>query len=131
MILLAPKYTNLIIGILDLIREKLDTEYWNKNHTQMNSPFDNTGTIYSNDTFTVRAYDWELEIDNKKEELPNFNYKDIFHVHWYKYAGRGVVVYYDESINFDINFLAKVVNDCIESIKKDFGEGSSDSSNSK
>lgn len=131
MVLLAPKYTNLIIAILDLIRENLDIAYWNKNQTQMDSPFDNTGATYSNDTFTVRAYDWDLVIDSEKEELPNFNYKDIFYVHWYKYMGRCMVVYYDESIiNFDINFLAKVVNDCIESIKKDFGE-SSDSSSSE
>ena len=118
MILLDPKYTKLIVGALDLIREELDRLYWNKYHKEMNSPFDNSGETYSNDTFTVKAYNW---VDNN-DGSPNFNYKNIFHVYWYKYSGRGVDVYYDEKYDFDIIFLADIVNDCFEAMRKDFGE---------
>ena len=74
MILLDPKYTKLIVGALDLIREELDRLYWNKYHKEMNSPFDNSGETYSNDTFTVKAYDWV----NNNDDSPNFNYKNIY-----------------------------------------------------
>ena len=118
MILLDPKYTKLIVGALDLIREELDRLYWNKYHKEMNSPFDNSGETYSNDTFTVKAYDWV----NNNDDYPNFNYKNILHVYWYKYAGRGVTAYIDEAYDFNIDFLADMVNDCIIEAMQDFGE---------
>ena len=118
MILLDPKYTKLVVGALDLIREELDRLYWNKYHKEMNSPFDNSGETYSNDTFTVKAYDW----GNNNDDSPNFNYKNILHVYWYKYAGRGVIAYINEAYDFNIDLLADIVNDCIEAMRKDFGE---------
>ena len=52
------KYIPLIRSVINEIRRELDRLYWNKYQTDMDSPFDNTGNEYMNDTFIVRAYDW-------------------------------------------------------------------------
>lgn len=119
MILLAPKYTKLVVGTLDLIREELDRLYRNKYHQQMNSPFDNLGEKYSNDTFAVKGYEY-INV------VPNFIYKDIFKVYWHKRPEQGINAYYDENYNFDINFLADMVNNCFKAMRKDFGENYAD-----
>ena len=124
MLLLEPKYIKLVIAMLNSIRYELDRCYWNKYQKSMNSPFDNTGETYKNKTFTVRAYDWN--IDDDKKELPNFDYKNILHVYWYKHSGRCVTVYYDGEYNFNIDFLANILNDCIDSIRNDFGDEEND-----
>ena len=119
---IPDKYISIIQGMLLVIRNELDRLSWNKYHKQMDSPFDNTAETYSNDTFSVSAYDWGWEED--KQKVPNFNYKDIFHVYWYKYYSRGIEAYYDENYNFDMDFLAAMLNNCISALRKDFNEES-------
>lgn len=111
-----PKWNNLMHACLQAIRSELDRLYWNKYQREMHSPFDNTGAVYQNDTFTVRAYSW----DEDAEELPNFEWKQI-KVYWYKHEGRGNQVYtvmgYDDPAIYAI-----MLNKCLKALKEDFGE---------
>lgn len=109
--------TLLIKAVLNEIRKELDRLYWNKYHQEMSSPFDNTGNVYSNDVFTVRAYYWG---DDWSEALkPNFRYKD-FRVYWYKHSNRGVEVKYDKPITAE--FLSQMLDDCFAAMRDDFYE---------
>ena len=108
-------------AILDKIRSEMDRLYWNKYQAEMNSPFDNTGEYYQNDTFTVRPYYWGDDKDLMN--LPNFEYPGI-EVWWYKHSNRGVIVYSEEPLTLD--FLAKMLADCVEALRKDFSEESGD-----
>lgn len=110
----------LIKAILDRIKMELDRCYWNKNQKEMNSPFENTGEFYSNDFFTVRAYSWNEE-DNQK---PNFE-SGLLTCWWYKHSHRGL----EYRLNWDTTLakdhleqLALFLHECLNSIKRDFGE---------
>lgn len=107
----------LIKAVLNEIRRELNRLYWNKYQELMESPFDNTGNTYSNDTFTVRSYYWGD--DEEKALLPNFEYKD-FYVFWYKHCDRGVNIVYDKPITTE--FLSEMLDDCFDAMRKDFGE---------
>lgn len=116
-----PKWDKLMNAVLIKIRKELDRLYWNRNQKEMESPFDNTGAEYSNDTFTVRAYNW-----NEDEEdiiaKPNFEWGPI-RVYWYKHEGRGNTIY--AKIGYDDPAIySHMLNKCIEALKKDFGEDS-------
>lgn len=103
--------SNVIIAALNRIRNEMDRLYWNKNQKEMISPFDNSGETYQNDTFTVRAYDWNDNI------LPNFEYKDL-RVTWYKHSNRGVYACCDHKLTF--NDIETMIQECFDSMKKDF-----------
>lgn len=104
----------LIKSILNYIQKELNRCYYNKNQKQMtNSPFENTAATYSNNTFTVRAYDWSGNLQ------PNFEC-DGFKVWWYKHSNRGVHVESDKRIT--LRLLNSIIKKCIKSIRKDFGE---------
>lgn len=112
----GDRRTILVEAVLKQIRYYLDIEYWNCYQKDMISPFDNTGITYSNDTFTVRAYDWG--VDTLSEDTPpNFEYKG-FKVWWYKYCGRGM--YVKTTHPFTTKFLTKMITDCMIAIDKDF-----------
>lgn len=113
------KYLNeidadLITAMLFYIRRELDRCYWNKYQKSMISPFDNTGKKYTNEYFTVRAYDWNGNY------LPNFECGGL-KIFWYKYCGRGIYVI--PSDNFSILQLPTILYDCKKAIRKDFGNG--------
>lgn len=105
--------TYLIRATLDYIREELDRLYWNKYQKQMDSPFDNTGNEYKNDTFSVYAYRWNDNEDN----LPNFSYKG-FRAYWYKHSNRGLYWKCDEEVTAE--YLEKMIEECVSSIEQDF-----------
>lgn len=116
---LPTMYNELISAVMDKINAELERLYWNKNQQPLtNSPFSNTGETYSNDTFTVRAYYWG-PVNTDEDVAPNFEYPGI-HVYWYKHCGRGLTVFVDD--NFSVDFLATMLNDCIGSLRRDFGE---------
>jgi hypothetical protein len=100
-----------INAALQNIRTKLEIVYWNKYQKEMPNPFDNTGTEYSNDTFTVRAYYWGD--DDERYNMPNFEYKDL-KVYWYKYLGRGMRAVADEKLTAD--YIETMIKECIKSI---------------
>lgn len=100
---------------LDFIRKEMDRLYWNKNQKEMSSPFDNTGETYSNDTFTVRAYNWE------HNNLPNFEYKDL-KVYWYKHSNRGTSAVAQHTLTYED--IETMIDDCCKSLQRDFGERS-------
>ena len=113
----------LIIAILDRIDNELQRCYWNKNQKHLNSPFANTGENYSNDIFTVRAYDWSDDQEND-EPKPNFESKFLT-CWWYKHAHRGLEfkITYDTNTEADhLTQLANFLNKCLNAIYKDFGQ---------
>lgn len=108
----------LIQAVLDKIQSEMERLYWNKYQKELgNSPFQNCGTQYINDTFAVRSYCWS----DTEEELPNFEYKDFF-CYWYKYSHRGLEWYYKYQKNVipDQFFLDDMLANCIESMIIDF-----------
>ena len=106
----------IITAILEYIEDELSRMYWNKNQKDIESPFRNTGNEYRNDTFSVRAYSW---MDD--DDAPNFEYRG-FKVWWYKRVGRGMVWECDRVITLE--YLDRMLADCIKSMEKDFCEKS-------
>ena len=102
----------LLQAVLDKIRKELNRCYWNKNQKEMNSPFDNTGQIYENDVFTVRAYNWDTNIK------PNFEYGDL-KIWWYKHSNRCTYAECVDRLTFDD--LTQMLQECMRSIQDDFG----------
>lgn len=108
------KYYEFIDAVLRDIRRELDRLYWNKNQKQMDSPFDNTGAPeYSNDTFKVRSYDWDMA-EESEDSPPNFEYKTL-KLWWYKYQGRGTYVVADEDVTPE--FIYQMYTDCMKALK--------------
>lgn len=110
----SSDYILLIESCLRKLKAEYERLYWNKNQSEPDSPFDNTGAVYSNDTFSVKAYDWS----EKGNADPNFEYEGL-KVWWYKYCTRGLT--YKGIVTAD--FLQKMLKDCIESMRKDFEKG--------
>lgn len=101
----------MIASALNYIRKEMDRLYWNKYQKEMVSPFDNTGEVYSNDTFSVRAYDWD------SNEIPNFEYKDL-RVYWYKHSNRGLYACSEHQLTF--NDVENMIEECCKSLQRDF-----------
>lgn len=75
------------------------------------------GSPYSSDLFTVRMYDWNLELG--EDALPNFecgkyNYK----LWWYKYAGRSQLA--NRPITYD-EFVA-MIEECMDELEHPDGD---------
>lgn len=106
----------LIKAVLNEIERQMARLYWNKYQKEINSPFRNTAENYENDTFIIRAYDWN---DNT---LPNFEYKDL-KIWWYKHSDRGLYWEYscEKHAIVPSTFLADMLDDCMEFLEKDFG----------
>lgn len=103
------------------IKDEMDRLYWNKNQFEMNSPFDNTGEEYSDDTFSVRAYCWDEDSENAA--LPNFVYKEL-ECSWYKHSTRGFSWRYkgEREAYVPAEFLEQMLEDCYKSMRLYFGE---------
>ena len=107
--------TAVVVAVLKSINLELDRCYWNEHQEYMDSPFANTGAKYKCDAFAVHSYEWD---DDNKD---NFVYlKDDMHVEWYKYLGRGTEVKVPE--DWTLDKLPKMLRDCKEAIRKDFGD---------
>lgn len=104
-----------IEAVLDKIDAELKRLYWNKKQEEWSSPFDNTGEEYSNDVFTVRAYNWDGNYDC------NFEYKD-FKAWWYKHSNRGLEWTYKNERNVlpPSEFLQEMIDDCVTSVSIDW-----------
>ena len=102
----CPEY---ITALLRGIGDEIERVEWNKTQQHFSNPFDNTGAQWGNDTFEVRAYDWNED----NQQGWNFKYRDI-KIGWYKYLGRGM------SINRNVTEkeAVKMFDDCIRSAKK-------------
>ena len=105
------KMTRLIRSCLFEIERELARLYWNKDHTELNSPFQNTGDRYQCDAFRAAAYNW----DENRE--PNFQYKDL-KCWWYKHAGRGMCA--ESKVPITAEYLADMLDDCFKAMRKDF-----------
>jgi len=109
----------LITAILDNIDAELRWCYWNKNQKELNSPFGNTGTTYSNEKFTVRAYSWG---DSEDTEKPNFE-SDFIICTWYKHSHNALEYKFTEDKRPTLEQLNTFLNECIAAIRKDFEVG--------
>jgi len=112
---------DLIKAMLNYIDDELRRLYWNKFQEEIDSPFQNTGNSYMNDTFYVRAYYWGDDEDKIRQ--PNFQYKK-FKCYWYKHSMRGLEWEYKGERNCYIStdFLSKMLEDIIRSLRVDFCE---------
>lgn len=105
------QYENIIVAVMDRIRRELDRVYWNKNQKEMVSPFDNTGNSYENETFVVRAYNWD------ENNLPNFDSEKL-KVFWYKHSGRGVYALAPADMNV-LEAVNEMLNAAMDSLRKE------------
>ena len=112
----STNHMDVVNSCLQQIEHELRRCFWNKHQDEMNSPFRNTGAQYFNDVFTVRSYDWG---DSERDDLPNFDYQGKFRVWWYKHVGRGMIWECDQVLTLE--FLDKMMSDCLKSIEADFG----------
>jgi hypothetical protein len=114
---IETRYMGIINAVMCEIERELLRCYWNANQEEMRSPFRNTGESYSNDTFSVYAYDcgWDGNTTNDA----NFRYKD-FSVGWYKHCGRGMWAMSEHPLTLDD--LTQMLENCCESIRRDFKE---------
>lgn len=104
----SMNHLEVLESCLRLIELELVRCYWNKNQKDMESPFRNTGAHYSNGVFTVRS----------NSEGPNFEYRGL-KVWWYKHVGRGL--YWESDKVMTLEYLDKMMGECIKSIRTDFG----------
>ena len=95
-----------IVALLREIALKLKIKIENILQTHYDSPFENTGNHFENDTFKVKAYSW-----NGERNEWNFMYKDVI-ISWYKYLGRGTCINHPISRDEAINMF----NDCMSSL---------------
>ena len=113
---LPEKYENLLKAALNSIRKEIDRCYWNANQKEMTSPFDNTGAPdFSTEYFTVRAYDWGEE----ENEKPNFETKEM-QVFWYKHSNRGVVAHVPSTTTNYAELITEILNNALKSIEPAF-----------
>ena len=97
-----------VVALLRDLSRTLSRIKYNMQQTEYDSPFDNTGNVYYNDTFEVQSYNWDDDVSQPY----NFKWKDV-EISWYKYLGR------DTTINavYDATYLIQMYNDCIKSLK--------------
>lgn len=115
--LFSMKYDYIIEALMDRLEKEWINLYWNKYHIYSdNTPWKNTGMVFKNDVFTVRAYYWGD--DDEKEQLPNFQYKGLA-IKWYKHSNRGLNWKCDEC-PLTLDFLNNMMRECITSMKRSF-----------
>ena len=112
---LNEKETQLVVAVLRDIERELLRCYWNKNQKEMASPFMNTGNEYHCKEFDVWAYDWD-----EKNDVNFYYYGGDVHVYWYKHLGRGDSV--TVPMNWTVDDLTYMLDDCLKGIREDFGE---------
>lgn len=96
---------NIVVSILDSIETNLILA---KKLTG-SSPFNNTGATFENDTFKVRAYQWDF---NPLQDW-NFKYKNI-EIRWYKHLNRSPEI----NGGYTHKEMVRMYLDCINSIWK-------------
>ena len=80
---------------------------WNIYQEEYDSPFRNTGNTFHSNTFTVEAYSWDDEVDQKY----NFKWRD-YEITWYKYFPRGMTA----NRVMSPSECAEMLDDCLEEI---------------
>lgn len=102
----CPRYITALLKEIDF---KLSIAYWNKFQKEYESPFGNTGNIFINNVFEVRAYDW----NNESSQKYNFKCGDV-EISWYKYLGRCMTI----NKKYPVHDIIDMYNRCIESIEE-------------
>lgn len=100
----CPRYMTALLKDLD---SEIARQYWNETQKEWESPLANTGNEFINDTFELKAYDWDDEEDY------NFRYKD-YRIAWYKHIGRNCVS--NKKITPEI--AVEIYKECFQSLQK-------------
>lgn len=106
--------TAFVVTVLNQINEELNRCFFEKYGREMYSPFDNTGSKYSCDAFTVRAY------NEQSNDVYNFVYSGGLKACWYKHLGRGDVVFVPD--DWTMSDVREMLINCIICIRDDFEE---------
>lgn len=101
-----------VIALLKDLDEEIARCYWNKYQKKWVSPLQNTGNHYINDTFELKAYDWDSEMNQY-----NFKYNDL-KISWYKHALRCP----QSNKQIDADEFIFIYEECLKSIYRDFKE---------
>ena len=102
----CPDY---VVALLRDIARKLNIVMWNSKQKEYDSPFDNTGNDFMCDTFEVRAYNWDEDINQPY----NFKCGDI-EISWYKYLGRGCTM----NNKWSQSVMIEMYNKCMKALDK-------------
>lgn len=116
----CPKYVIALIRDLD---SYIGVCYWNKEQKQWQSPLQNTGNSYKNDTFELNAYDWSEEMNENNFKANMSNGKPVT-LTWYKHIGRCCTV----SCDVYPEEWVRIYDRCMDSVRKDFGKYAPNSS---
>lgn len=98
----------LCLAALHAIRDRLQIVMWNRNQTEYESPFTNTGNCFENEVFKANAHSWT----NESQEW-NFCWRDL-KISWYKYCGR--TTYCNKTMTNDE--IATMLEDCLASLDR-------------
>lgn len=106
----SSKVPACVEAALTMLKGKLSVYMLNNRLGYGESPFENSGEKFKNDTFEVQAYDW----DEESGQTYNFKWKD-YELSWYKYLGR------DMSANREMapEECNEMLTDCLNSLKKE------------
>lgn len=107
----------LAIAVLDRIENELSRINENINQTKYESPFRNTGTTYSNDYFTVTAFNNNLSIE-ELENTYNFVSENIM-FRWYKHSHRDLQIFFKNTITDYCKELGKCLSKCLYNLYLD------------
>ncbi len=100
-----------VMGALSIIDSYMRSFVLEGSYLERISPFENSGAAYKNDTFEVKAYDWEAD-DNDMEQDYNFKWKD-FEVTWYKGMGKRM----NTNRSIEKPELKQMVDECLMSLR--------------
>lgn len=116
-LVLPPQYLPIIESSIRYIMHEYERQYFNFYQKELSfyeAPINNSGVTLTFDNFSISAYNWNDEEDH----APNFHY-DKLSFYWYKYLGRGNYATFSDN-TFDVNFLAKMIEDCFAGIDRYF-----------
>lgn len=114
----SGEYDMLAAVVIRKIRSEMDRLYYAKNGITMKSPFDNTGTTYKNNMFSVSAYNPETQEKEDDMDHPNFSWGPV-KIFWDKHSERGIRVY--TRMGFDAaETYAIMLRKCVRSLEDDF-----------
>lgn len=102
--------SNIWEAALACLRDRLDIAMWNINQKEYETPFGNTGSVFSDlPEFQVHAYSWDESI----EQPFNFRWREV-EISWYKHAGRGL----SANQRLTPEQASHMLDECLEAIRR-------------
>jgi hypothetical protein len=102
--------SNLCVAALRSVENQL--KFFNhRNIGTFETPFENIGGEFKNNTFHVISYDWDLADEGKDQEY-NFEWKSV-KFWWYKYLGRSM----ECNKKLTNEEIEQMLEECLESLR--------------